>query len=146
MAKAYRQGRMGEEIKKTISQLLLREIKDPALQDRLLSISAVEVTNDSSYATIYISAFGAGKDTGSEEKEEILAGFRRAKGLIKREIGRQMSIRHVPELIFKIDSSMEYGAHMSELIDSLGIENYKAQDSVPQKDTEKELDEILKDL
>ena len=57
-----------------------------------------------------------------------------------------MSIRHVPELIFKIDSSMEYGAHMSGIIDSLGIENYKAEDSVPQKDTDKELDEILKDL
>ena len=55
---------------------------------------------------------------------EYFEALKSAKGLIKREIGRQVKLRHIPELIFKPDTSMEYGRHISKIIDELGIENY----------------------
>ncbi len=149
MGKGYRQGRLGEEIRKIVSQMLLKEIKDPGLRDKMFSISAVEVTKDNSYATVYISVLGTGEDAiaSDDEKQSILDAFARAKGLIRREVGKQLTLRHVPELIFKIDNSMEYGAHMSKVIDSLGIENYKAEDSVSSKrNIDADVDDILKDL
>ena len=117
MRKDYRQGRLGEEIRRLISELLLREIKDPRLTGVIVSIPAVEVTVDGSYATVYVSVLGDGEAT-----ENAIAAFRSAKGLIKREIGRQVKLKHVPELIFKADTSMDYGRHISGIIDSLGIE------------------------
>jgi len=119
MRKSYRQDRLGEEIRKIISELLLREIKDPRLSG-IVSISAVSVTSDRSYATVYVSTLKS-EDGNIEEQESILAAFKSAKGLIKRELGRQLSLRHVPELLFKADNSMEYGRYISGIIDSLGI-------------------------
>lgn len=129
MGKGYRQGRLGGEIKKIISSLLLREIKDPRLSG-LVSVSAVEVTEDGSYATVFVTALSgaASEETSEEEKDNIIAAFRSAKGLIKKEIGRQVKLRHVPELIFKIDTSLEYGRHISKLIDELAIEKTDEDD------------------
>ncbi|MBK5246709.1 MAG: 30S ribosome-binding factor RbfA [Peptostreptococcaceae bacterium] len=126
MGKGYRQGRLGEEIRKIISELLLREIKDPRLSG-MVSISAVQVTADGSYATAYISLLGlsSSSEASEEEKEEVLSAFRSAKGLIKREIGKQIKLRHVPEVLFKMDTSMEYGRHITKLIHDLGIEGNK---------------------
>lgn len=123
MGKGYRSGRLGEEVRRIISDLLLREIKDPRLSG-IVSVSAVEVTDDGSYATVYITVLGssAAEETSDEKKDEVLAAFKSAKGLIRREIGKQVKLRHVPDLLFKFDSSLEYGRHISKLIDTLGIE------------------------
>jgi ribosome-binding factor A len=135
MGKGYRQGRLSEEIRRIVSDLLLREIKDPRLSG-IVSISAVEVTEDGSYATIYITKLGsnASEETSGEEKNDVLAAFKSAKGLIRREIGKQIKLRHVPDLLFKMDTSLEYGRHISKLIDELGIE--KAEDKNEEKYTE----------
>lgn len=125
MGKGYRQGRLGEEIRRIISEMLLRELKDPRLSDHMVSISDVEVTSDGSYATCYVTVLSMGKDEEAKQQaeEDVLSGLRSAKGMLKKEIGRQIKLRHMPELIFKIDSSMEYGRHISEVIRELGIEN-----------------------
>lgn len=125
MGKGYRQGRLGEEIRKIISEMLLREIKDPRLSSGMISISAVEVTSDGSYATCYVTVLTTGKDEEAklQEEEQVLEGLRSAKGLIKKEIGRQIKLRHIPELLFKLDTSMEYGRHISEVINKLGIDH-----------------------
>ena len=60
MGKGYRQGRLGEEIRRIISQMLLSGIKDPRLSG-MISISAVDVTSDGSYATRYVSILGSGE-------------------------------------------------------------------------------------
>lgn len=135
MGKGYRQGRLGEEIKKIIGELLLREIKDPRLSG-LVSISAVEVTSDGSYATVYVTVLGSSNDEekAQKEKEDVLAAFKSAKGLIKREIGKSIKLRHVPDLIFKMDTSLEYGRHISKIIGSLGIENYKSEEEPDEED------------
>lgn len=124
MGKGYRAGRLGEEIRKITSDLLLREIKDPRIIRNMVSISGVEVTSDGSYATLYITILGlsANSEIDEAEKKEVLIGLEKAKGLIKREIGRQIKLRHVPELLFKFDSSLEYGRHIDKIIGELGIE------------------------
>ncbi|MGI6731364.1 MAG: 30S ribosome-binding factor RbfA [Anaerovoracaceae bacterium] len=122
MAKGYRQGRLGEEIRKIVSNLLLRELKDPRLSG-LLSVSGVNVTEDGSYATVYITSLEtASEDTSEEKKEDIIAAFNSAKGMIRKEIGKKVKLRHVPELIFKMDTSLEYGRHISKIIDELAAE------------------------
>lgn len=118
MSKHFRSGRIGEEIKKIISNLLVNGLKDPRLQ-RMMSISAVEVTPDYSYATVYISALGASE----EEKKEILAAFKSAGGFLRHETGSQLQLRHVPELRFKMDTSLEYAMHMEQIIKEVNREN-----------------------
>jgi len=126
MRKDYRQGRLGEEIRKVISELLLREIKDPRISG-MVSISGVEVTADGSYATVFVSIFGVSDDNAKEEQENVLAALRSAKGLIKKEIGRQVKLRHIPELIFKPDNSLEYGRHITKIINSLDIKHDESE-------------------
>jgi len=120
MGKGYRQGRLGEEIRKLISEMLLREIKDPRLSG-MISISDVDVTSDGSYATCYVTVLSFTKDEEEKKKEEdsVLEGLNSAKGLMRKEIGHNIKLRHVPELIFKIDRSMDYGRHIDEVIHKL---------------------------
>lgn len=120
MGKGFRAERLGEEIKKVVSELILRDIKDPRLSG-IVSISAVEVTADYSYATLYISVL---KTPGEEKTDEeinleIMEAFKSAKGLFRREIGKQIKLRHVPDIIFKIDKSLEYGRHIEEVLAGL---------------------------
>lgn len=128
MGRGYRSGRIGEEIKKIVSGMLLRELKDPRLSP-MVSVSAVEVSDDSSHATVYVTILGpkVSDEAGAEEKKAVLAAFQSAKGLIRHEVGKQIKLRHVPELSFKIDTSQEYGRHISKIIDQLGIEKEESQ-------------------
>ena len=125
MGRGYRQGRLGEEIRKIISSMLLRDMKDPRLSTAMISISEVEVTSDGSYATCYVTVlpFGSGEETKKKAEEDALEGLRSAKGMMKKEIGRQIKLRHIPELIFKLDTSMEYGRHIDEVIKTLDIKD-----------------------
>lgn len=122
MGKGHRPGRLGEEIRKIVSNLLLRELKDPRLS-AMISITAVEVTSDGSYATIFLSVLGLNPnaENAQEEQQDVLDALASAKGFIRKEIGRQIKLRHVPDLIFKIDTSMEYGRHIDKLISELDI-------------------------
>ncbi len=130
MGKGHRAERLGEEIRKIISTLLLRELKDPRLSG-MISVTTVRVTSDGSYATVFVNEMGStDAEADDEHKAEVLAGFERAKGLIRREIGKQVKLRHVPELIFKWDSSMEYGRKMSQILDSLHIEDYADDEEI----------------
>lgn len=105
--------RISEEIKKVVSELLTRDIKDPRISS-MTSVVKVEVTNDLSYAFIYVSVLGK-----EEEKENTIKGLQSAKGYIRREIGRRIDLRLVPELIFRLDKSIEHGLHISQLIDKV---------------------------
>ncbi len=126
----YRTSRLGEEIRRILSNMLLTEIKDPRLAGKMISVTGVDVTSDGSYATCYVTVMGSSKEQavheeGTEEaeaeKQSVLDGLKSAAGLIRKEVGRQVKVRHTPELIFKIDSSMEYGRHINKVIDSLDI-------------------------
>ena len=129
MGKGHRQGRLGEEIRRIISELLLRGLKDPRLS-AMISVTAVEVTSDGSYATVYLSVLGPDSDEEKAQlqQEETLEAMKSAKGFIRKEIGRQVKLRHVPDLIFRIDKSMEYGRHISKIIDGLDIRHDEEDD------------------
>lgn len=123
MGKGYRQGRLGEEIRKIVSQLLISEIKDPRLSP-MISVTDVRVTSDGSYATCFVSFFtNAEGEEKTKQEEEVLAGLESAKGLMKKTIGHEVRLRHVPELVFKMDRSLEYGRHMDEVLSSLNIKH-----------------------
>jgi phosphoesterase RecJ-like protein len=131
MRKNYRGGRTAEEIRKIISELLLREIKDPRIP-ALISISDVKASDDGSYATVYLSLFSSdGSDQPSpQEKKAVLAGFKSAHGLIRREIGARLRMRHTPELQFEFDEAAAYGRHIDGILDNLGLEHEKRVNSL----------------
>ena len=112
-----RLSRIAEEIKRVVSQLIQREIKDPRISP-LTSITKVEVTNDLSYAKIYISVMG-----NDEDKENTLTGLKSAKGFIRREIGNRIDLRHAPEPVFYLDESIEQSLYISKLIDEVNRED-----------------------
>lgn len=124
MKKSYRQGRLSEEIKKIVSDLLLRELKDPRLSG-FVSIAEVKAARDGSFATVYVTVLGNSPEgsASDKEKDDVIEAFTRAKGLIRKEIGSQLKLRHTPDLVFKIDTSEEYGRYIDKLIDDLDITN-----------------------
>lgn len=125
MGKGHRTGRLGEEIRKIISEMLISGIKDPRVAEAMVSISAVEVTSDGSYATCFVTVLAPSKDEEEIKRvqDDVLEGLRSAKGLIKKEIGRKIKLRHIPELIFKLDTSMDYGRHITEILKELDIDD-----------------------
>ncbi len=139
----YRTGRLGEEIRRIVSNMLLTEIKDPRLAGKMISVTGVDVTSDGSYVTCYVTVLGSSKDKtvheeGTDEakleNQKVIDGLKSASGLIRKEIGRQVKVRHTPELIFKIDSSMEYGRRISKVIDELDIKPDSINDEdMPEK-------------
>jgi len=127
MSRGYRAQRLGEEIRKIISEMFVRgDLKDPGFQG-MIGINSVEVTNDGSYATIYVTALGENSenDFSDQEKSTIMKAFQRSKGHIRSEIAKKVTVRHVPELLFRFDSSLEYGMKMDKILTELNITNPK---------------------
>lgn len=113
---SHKLGRTTEDIRRELSALL-RELKDPRTQNMLLSIVRVEVTNDLSYCTVYVSAM-----EGLDRAKTAVQGLKSASGFLRRELGRRLQLRHVPELIFKATDSIAYGANISRILHDLGME------------------------
>lgn len=111
----HKLGRITEDVRRELSAIL-RELKDPRVTGCLLSVVRVEVTNDLSYCTAYISTV-----EGLERSKEAAQGLKSASGYIRRELGKRLKLRHVPELIFKPTDSIEYGASISKMLHDLDI-------------------------
>lgn len=111
----HKLGRITEDISRELSAII-RELKDPRVTGCLLSVVRVEVTNDLSYCTAYVSTM-----EGLERSKEAAAGLKSASGYIRRELGHRLKLRHVPELIFKPTDSIEYGASISKKLHDLDI-------------------------
>ena len=121
MGRGYRHQMLAEEIRKIVSSMLVTgELKDPAFNS-MIGVSGVDVTRDGSYATIYVTALSSrpGRENTEEDRQEILDAFERAKGFIRTTIGKNVKLRYTPELIFKFDSSFDYGAKMDKILDEL---------------------------
>ena len=112
MAK-YRRDRINDEVKKELS-MILREVKDPRLANAFISITAVDVTGDLKFAKVYYSAMQG-------DKKEVAAGLRSSAGFIRREVARRLNLRMTPEFTFVADHSIEHGAHISKLLNSIEI-------------------------
>ena len=127
MASNNRTRRIAEEIRKIVSTMLINGIKDPRINS-LVSVTDVEVTSDLSYAYISVSILGG-------DEESTLDGLKSACGYIRREVGKNIKIRHTPEIIFKIDDSLLKGMYMDELIKKVN-NGYKDSSEENEKDGE----------
>ncbi|MCG7407449.1 30S ribosome-binding factor RbfA [Paenibacillus sp. ACRRX] len=111
MAK-IRTGRVGEQIKKELSLLIQTELKDPRIG--FLTVTGVDVTNDLSLAKVYLSVLG-----DEEARENSLKALDKANGYLRSELGKRIRFRHTPELVFKLDTSIEYGSRIERLLNDV---------------------------
>ncbi len=109
-----KQDRVAERIRAILSELLLREVADP----RLKNVTVTEVTLDPElmFADIYVNALG-----DESRQDEVMAGLSRAQGFLRREVGKRMRLRTLPELHFHWDETLERGERMNQLLSSLAI-------------------------
>ena len=108
--------RTNDDIQFTISKLL-REVKDPRVQQGMISVTRVETTGELRYSKIWLSVMGM------QDEKEFKRGLKSASGWLRHELGSSMNLRYTPELVFEIDHSIEYGAHINEVINSLEIDH-----------------------
>lgn len=106
--------RTNDDIQLVMSKLL-REIKDPRVNQGMISVTRVETTGDMRYSKIWLSVMGM------QNEKDFKKGLKSASGWLRRELGNSLKLRNTPELSFEIDHSIEYGAHINELINSLDI-------------------------
>lgn len=112
MRQYKRSDRVGELIKEEISNMLIHEIKDPRIG--FVTLTKVILSNDLRKAKVFISILGE-----TAEREETFKGLLSAKGFIRGELGKRLTLRYIPELTFKLDPSVEYGARISQLLADL---------------------------
>ena len=109
----YKQNRTAEDIKREISAIV-RELKDPRVSEHLISVARAEVSSDSSYVKVYVSAV-EGMDV-AKSATKALTG---ATGLIRREISKRLGLRKAPELKFVADNSVEYGMNIIKKLEEI---------------------------
>lgn len=106
-----RTDRVNELLRTTLSELFLRDVKDPRVSHELLSITEVDVSPDLRRATVYVSHMGT-----EQERSDALEGLARAAHFLQRELGLRLKLRNVPDLTFRFDPSIERGARLASLI------------------------------
>ena len=106
--------RINEDIQRELS-VLLRDIKDPRINQGMISITAVDTTSDLSQAKVYLSVYDI------KSKTDFLKGLKSASGFLRYELGRALSLRHTPQLHFELDKSLERGANITSILNDLEI-------------------------
>jgi len=114
-------GRINEELQKELSSLI-RNLKDPRVQDTMISVTRVEATPDLRWAKVYVSFLQ------EERAADALKGLKSASGYLRRELGNSLNLRYTPELQWEKDDSITYGAKMLNLINSLGVQQDEEED------------------
>ena len=117
MATSRRVERVAELIKREVSTLIMREVKDDRVGAGMVSITAVEVSGDLQHARIFVSIYGT-----EEARQETMAGLTAATGFIRRELAQRLSLRRAPEVLFKEDRSFEKGVKVLSLLNKLSAE------------------------
>ena len=107
---------INEEIQKELSALL-RTVKDPRVQDVMISITRVETTPDLRYTKVYVSFLQ------NDKAKAAMAGLKSAAGYLRRQLGSNLRLRYAPEIVWAEDDSITYGAKMLDLINSLGVKH-----------------------
>lgn len=105
--------RINGEVQKELSILINRELKDPRIQP-MTSVVAVEVAPDLKTAKVYVSVLG-----NEEEMKDTLKGLKSAAAFLRGQLAKNLNLRNTPELLFIMDNSIEYGVHMSQMIDEV---------------------------
>jgi ribosome-binding factor A len=113
--------RTNEDVARTLASLL-RDIKDPRVNQGLISVTGAEVTGDLKYCKVYLSVLGL------TSEKDFMKGLKSASGFLRRELAARSSLRVTPELVFTLDRSIEHGTHINSIISKLDIRPEAAED------------------
>ena len=107
--------RINEDIRLCLAEKL-RQVKDPRVnQGDLLSVVRTDTTGDLRYCKVFLSVLG------QVDEKELKKGLKSCSGWLRHELGSSLSLRYTPELIFELDHSIEHGAHINQVIQSLDL-------------------------
>ncbi|WP_217125535.1 30S ribosome-binding factor RbfA [Hydrogenophilus thiooxidans] len=121
--------RVADAIQQHLAELIRREVKDPRVG--VVTITAVEVSNDLAHAKVYLSSW-----EGAERVREAIVGLERAKGFLRQHLAKRLTTYKVPQLHFLYDTSIERGVALTQLIDRVAAER-RASDAAPTADAGK---------
>jgi ribosome-binding factor A len=109
--------RVGEQIKKELSTIFHSEMHNAL--EHITTVTDVEMSADLAQAKVFLSIMG-----NEQQRAQTLQAIGRASGFLRTEIGRRIRLRHVPELLFQLDTSLDYGAHIDAILRTInqGVE------------------------
>ena len=110
----YRGGRINEEVRREVSNIIQNEIKDPRLT-AMVSVTSVSVTKDLRYAKIFVSVFS----NNEEEKNNSFLALKNSAGFVRKELGHRINLRYTPEVLFELDNSIDKGMHIDSLLQKI---------------------------
>jgi ribosome-binding factor A len=109
--------RVNDLLRDELSELIRRELKDPRLEDRLISVTEVETSPDLRHARAYVSLLGT-----AEERDEAMQALTHAAPFLRHELSNRVRLRHIPELVFKYDDRIEEGARVLSILNRVRAE------------------------
>ena len=124
--------RINSEVQRELSNIIRTEVKDPRIHP-MTSVVAVNVATDLKSCKAYISVLGS-----EEAAKETLAGLKNAEGYIRRALAKSVNLRNTPEIKFILDQSIEYGVHMTRLIDEVVGEEAGEAENGSEEETDSE--------
>ena len=104
-----RLGRIDEELKKEISNIISYDLKNPNITG-MISVTKAKITPDLKYAQVYVSILN------SKNTKETLAALKKSSGFVRTEVAKRVNLRTTPEIIFILDDSIEYGERIDKIL------------------------------
>lgn len=118
--------RISEEVRREVDEIIRDELGDPRISGTW-SVTRAEVTGDLRYAKIYISVLE------DEKRDGLMEALKKARGFIRRELGKRMTIRYTPELLFVSDRNIAYGVHIAQVLaETMGTEENGGERTEPE--------------
>ena len=115
MLAGKRSSRVGDQILKGMADLLLRKVRDPRVKG--VTLTGIDLSDDLRYATVYFSLIG-----GKDEIRQARSGLDSATGYIKRQIGKQVKLRYIPDITFKHDPTLEKGDRIERILKKIRMQ------------------------
>ncbi|MBW9156413.1 30S ribosome-binding factor RbfA [Clostridium tagluense] len=128
----YRNGRINEEIKKEVSNTIQNKIKDPR-KSAMVSVTKVDTTKDLTYTKIYVSIFGS-----EASKKETIQALKSSTGLMRKEIGAHVKLRHVPQVIIEVDETIERAIHLESIFHQIKAKEKIDEENISDEDIDDE--------
>jgi len=125
MSSIVRTTRVAEQMKKEVASIVEKDLKDPRIG--FITITNVELSNDLRHAKIFFSSLGS-----EEEQKRSLAGLDNAKGFIRKEIASRIQLRYAPEILFRIDNSIEHGVKIAQILSEIKSDEEETEDEKEQ--------------
>ena len=107
-----RTDRISAEVMREVERIIREDVSDPRT-DCMFSVTHVDVTRDLRYAKVYISVYE------EEKRQPMMKALRSAAGFIRHNLGMRVQLRYTPELLFELDTTIEYGVHIASILNQV---------------------------